>query len=157
MVFLPCGRALAMAPGCEKRNTPPEGGVGTPRLARLEPYRPRCRAGIGTLAASHQVAGRFAGPEPSAPLWILLPAHYMNGVRLGQAVASRQFKQILRTTPRVSTSRADPSRRVSTTRLSAVTGSVDSGPPTGRPSTETRKDSSLPNTAAICASLDNTR
>jgi hypothetical protein len=38
-----------------------------PRIARLEPYRPRYRAGVGTLAASHQVAGRFAGPEPSVP------------------------------------------------------------------------------------------
>src|SRR5712664_2407365 len=86
MVFLPCGRALAMAPGCEKRNTPPEGGVGTPQLARLEPYRPRCRAGVGTLAASHQVAGRFAGPEPSAPLWILLLTHNKERCYLGQSL-----------------------------------------------------------------------
>jgi hypothetical protein len=75
-------------PGWEQRNTPPEGGVGTPWIARLEPYRPRYRAGIGTLAVFHQVAGRFTGPEPSAPLWILLPAHYMKGARIGQAVAS---------------------------------------------------------------------
>ncbi len=68
-------------------------------------------AGIGTLAVFHQVAGRFTGPEPSAPLWILLPARYMKGARIGQAVASRQFKQIRRTTPRVSTSRAGPCRR----------------------------------------------
>src|SRR5229473_3625410 len=32
MVFLPCERALAMVPGWEKRNTPPEGGIGAPRL-----------------------------------------------------------------------------------------------------------------------------
>src|SRR5712664_769279 len=143
MVFLPFGRVLARAPGCEKRNTPPEGGVSTPQLARLEPYRPRCRAGVGTLAAGHQVAGRFAGPEPSAPLWILLPAHNTKRARLGQAGASGQFKQIRRTTPRVSTSRAAPCRRASTTRLSAVTGTVDSGPSTGRPSTETTQ-ASLP-------------
>ena len=53
-------------------------------VARLEPYRPRCRAGIGTLAVVDQVAGRFTGPEPSAPLWILLLAYYMNGVHFGQ-------------------------------------------------------------------------
>jgi hypothetical protein len=63
-------------PRWKRRKSPPGGGVGAPMIARLEPYRPRCRAGIGTLAASHQVAGRVAGPEPSAPLWILLPAHY---------------------------------------------------------------------------------
>jgi len=59
-----------MAPGRQKRRTPPGGGVGAPVVARLEPYRPRCRAGVGTLAAFHQVAGRIVGPEPSAPLWI---------------------------------------------------------------------------------------
>src|SRR5258705_1202555 len=47
-----------------------------PDIARLEPYRPRCRAGVGTLVAGHQVAGRVTGPEPSAPLWILLLTHY---------------------------------------------------------------------------------
>jgi len=97
-----------MAPGWKKRKTPPDGGVGAPMIARLEPYRPRCRAGVGTLAASHQVAGRFAGPEPSAPLWILLPAHYMNGRRLGQAVASDQFKQIHRATCRPSAATCRP-------------------------------------------------
>ena len=55
-------------------------------FARFEPHRPRCRAGVGTLAVSRQVAGRFAGPEPSAPLWILLFAQCMGGVRIGQAV-----------------------------------------------------------------------
>lgn len=50
---------------------------------RLEPYRPRCRAGIGTLVTFHQVAGRFAGPEPSAPLWILLLTHYRRKVTCG--------------------------------------------------------------------------
>src|SRR5258705_2127890 len=76
MVFLPCGRALATLPGWEKRRTPPSGGGGAPMIARLQPYRPRCRAGVGTLVAGHQVAGRVTGPEPSAPLWILLLTHY---------------------------------------------------------------------------------
>src|SRR5438046_587390 len=75
MMFLPDGRALATRPGRETK-TPPEGGVGAPMVARFEPYRPRCRAGVGTLAAFHQVAGRFVGPEPSAPLWILIPRLY---------------------------------------------------------------------------------
>jgi hypothetical protein len=59
-----------MAP--DGRNEKPfrVGGGGAPVVARLEPYRPRCRAGVGTLAAFHQVAGRIVGPEPSAPLWI---------------------------------------------------------------------------------------
>jgi hypothetical protein len=101
-----------VAPGSEQRKTPPEGGVGVPRIARLEPHRPRYRAGIGTLAAVRQVAGRFTGPEPSAPLWILLSAHYINWARFGQAPSRPvSSKQIRRTTPRAGTSRAGPCRR----------------------------------------------
>src|SRR4030095_5072657 len=42
----------------EKRKTPPGGGGGTPLLARLEPYRPRYRAGIGTLEIASRGDGR---------------------------------------------------------------------------------------------------
>jgi len=63
------------------------------------------------LGGGHQVAGRFAGPEPSAPLWILLRSDYLKAARIGQAVVASQFKQIRRTTPRVSPSRAGPCRR----------------------------------------------
>ena len=70
-------------------------------VARLEPYRPRYRAGIGTLAVSHQVAGRFTGPEPSAPLWILLSADYMKRPRYCQSRADGM---------RVSSSRSAGSR-----------------------------------------------
>src|SRR5574338_52845 len=84
MVFLPCGRALAIVPGSEKRTSLRDGRGCAPMVARLERYRPRCRAGVGTLAARHQVAGRFAGPEPSAPLWILLRIDCMKAARIGQ-------------------------------------------------------------------------
>jgi len=43
----------------EEAKTPRDGGVGAPVVARLEPYRPRYRAGVGTLAAFQQVAGHF--------------------------------------------------------------------------------------------------
>src|SRR5258708_3060486 len=92
MVFLPGGRALATVPGWEKRKTPPDRRVGAPRVAGLEPYRPRYRAGIGTLAVIHQVAGRFTGPEPSAQLSILLR---MKGARLDQAVEGRHPMQMI--------------------------------------------------------------
>jgi hypothetical protein len=41
-----------------RSENPSRGKVGAPRLARLEPYRPRYRAGVGTLVRFHQVALR---------------------------------------------------------------------------------------------------
>jgi hypothetical protein len=41
-------------------------------LADRGPDRPRLRAGVGTLLALQQVAGRVIGPVPSAPLLIAM-------------------------------------------------------------------------------------
>ena len=38
--------------------------VGTPIVARLEPYRPRCRAGIGTLVTLTRLPGASSGQNP---------------------------------------------------------------------------------------------
>jgi hypothetical protein len=82
-----------------------------PRMTRLSPYRPVWPGWHWHLGDRRLVAERFTGPEPSAPLWILLRGDYMKAARIGQAVVASQFKQIRRTTPRVSTSRAGPRRR----------------------------------------------
>ncbi len=67
---LPGGRAWPHAwPGANKKPLREEGSHAC--LARLEPYRPRLPGLALAPWWRHQVAGRFIGPGPSAPLLIV--------------------------------------------------------------------------------------
>jgi hypothetical protein len=61
--------------GMKQKTSPGWRGL-TPFVARLEPYRPRVTGLALPPWGRPQVGGCVTGPEPSAPLWIMLGSFY---------------------------------------------------------------------------------